>query len=186
MDRRSATAGDPLNSKQAGEQRRAVPPGERRKTQARRDLEFQAYREISSTAQSDGIFAMDACQIDDLPATALLDLIASHRVTAALYVAARLGIAELFAQGVNRPNELAQRTGTHGPSLLRLLNALVTIGICKKVGIQEYELTAIGEYLAGDTEQSLKSWALYEGEMLWRSWGGGWPTRFELERIWLN
>jgi hypothetical protein len=87
-------------------------------------------------------------------------------------VAARLGIAELLAQGVNRPNELAQRTGTHGPSLLRLLNALVTIGICKKIEIQQYELTAIGEYLAGDTEQSLKSWALYEGEMLWRSWGG--------------
>jgi hypothetical protein len=111
-------------------------------------------------------------RIDDPSVTALLDLIASHRVTAAISVAARLGIAELLRQGVNTPDQLARLTGTHEPSLQRLLDALVTIGICKNIGIHQFELTSIGEYLAGDTEQSLKPWALYEGEMLWRSWGG--------------
>src|SRR5258705_7820534 len=102
----------------------------------------------------------------------LLDLTGSHRITAAIYVAARLGIAELLAEGEKTPAELAKRTGAHERSLQRLLDALVTIGVCKKTGMEDFELTAIGEHLAGDAKQSLKPWAFYEGEMLWRSWGG--------------
>lgn len=47
----------------------------------------------------------------------------------AVYVAARLGIADLLADGSHTVSELAGMTGAHAPSLYRLLRALARIGI---------------------------------------------------------
>jgi SAM-dependent methyltransferase len=107
----------------------------------------------------------------DPSAIALFDLISSHRITAVIYVAARLGVADFLAEGPKTSSELAQRTGAHEPSLRRLLRALVSVGICRQIGESQFELTAIGRLLAAGEPQSLKSWALMEGERLWRSWG---------------
>src|SRR6266699_622847 len=43
------------------------------------------------------------------PSAALFDLIASQRITAAIYAAARLGIADLISDGARTPGELAKR-----------------------------------------------------------------------------
>jgi len=107
----------------------------------------------------------------DPSSNALLDLIASQRITAVIYVAARLGVADLLAEGAKTPRELAQRTGAHERSLRRLLRALITIGICKPVGTDQFALTPVGAPLASSAEPSLKVLALFEGEMLWQSWG---------------
>jgi len=105
-------------------------------------------------------------------AMALFDLIASHRITAVVYVAVRLGVADCLAEGPRTARELAHRTEAHEQSLRRLLRALVTIGVCRQVGPEQFELTPIGGHLAGSAEQSLKAWALFEGELLSRSWSG--------------
>ena len=60
----------------------------------------------------------------------LFDLIQSHRVTAVIYVAVKLGIAELLRDGPQTLGELAKATGADERSLGRLLTALSTIGIC--------------------------------------------------------
>jgi SAM-dependent methyltransferase len=96
----------------------------------------------------------------------------AQRTTAAVYVAARLGIADLIAQGVTTTAAIARRTGADRRSLARLLRALVTIGVCREVGRDRFELTAVGAHLAENANPSLKPYALFEGEMLWRSWGG--------------
>jgi hypothetical protein len=102
--------------------------------------------------------------------TALMDLIQSQRITAILYAAARLGIADLLAEGPATGERLAEQTGTHPPSLRRLLRALVTVGICENPREDNYELTAMGRLLAAGAEPSLKGWAIFEGQMLTRSW----------------
>lgn len=101
-----------------------------------------------------------------------MDLIASQRITAVIYVAARLRVADFLAAGPQASHELAQRTGAHEPSLRRLLRALVALGICKQVGGEQFELTAMGGHLVDTVSQSLKALVLFEGEMLLRSWGG--------------
>jgi SAM-dependent methyltransferase len=103
---------------------------------------------------------------------ALFDLMASHRITAVVYVAVRLGVADCLAEGPKTTREVADRTDAHQQSLQRLLRALITIGICKPVGADQFELTSMGKHLAGSAEQSLKAWALFEGELLSRSWSG--------------
>ena len=102
----------------------------------------------------------------------LLDLIQSHRVTAVIYVAAKLGIAELLCDGPKSISELAKATGADQHALGRLLTALSTVGVCSRAGEDRYSLTEIGAALNGAADHSFKSWAIFEGEMLSRSWNG--------------
>ena len=50
-------------------------------------------------------------------------LISSYWRTPAIYVAAKLGLADKIAAGADRPETLAAETGTHARSLYRLLGA---------------------------------------------------------------
>src|SRR5260370_15530611 len=102
----------------------------------------------------------------------LFDLIQSHRVTAGIDVAARLGIAELLRDGSRSRNELADATGADRHALGRLLTALSTVGVCARAGEDRYVLTEIGAALDGAADQSFKGWAIFEGEMLSKSWNG--------------
>ena len=63
------------------------------------------------------------------PNTRLLEMIQCTNVHQAIYVAAKLGIADLLADGVKSPDGLANATGTHSRSLFRVLRALASVGI---------------------------------------------------------
>jgi tRNA A58 N-methylase Trm61 len=102
----------------------------------------------------------------------LFDLIQSHRVTAVIYVAARLGLAELLRDGPLTLSELTKATDAHERSLGRLLSVLCTVGICERIRDGSYALTEVGAYLDGAAEQSFKAWTILEAEMLAKSWGG--------------
>jgi len=103
---------------------------------------------------------------------ALLDMIQSHRITALIYVAAKLGIADCLFGGAKSLDDLAEATGANRAALARLLMALRTIGICEPEGAEQYRLTETGAVLAGDAQPSCKAWAIFEGEMLSKSWNG--------------
>ena len=103
--------------------------------------------------------------------SALLDMMAGHRVTAVIYVAACLGIPDELVAGPRTSADLARRTGAHEPSLRRLLRALVTLDVCTESNQHAFELTALGRYLPGNARQSLKPWVLLEGGFLRHSWG---------------
>ena len=107
-----------------------------------------------------------------ISALKLFDLIQSHRVTAVIHVAVRLGIAELLRDGPQTPGQLAKATGADERALGRLLTALSTIGICKRTVEGSYALTEVGAGLDGEAEQSFKSWAIFEAEMLSKRWSG--------------
>jgi hypothetical protein len=107
----------------------------------------------------------------DQPSIKLLRLVQSQRVTAVIYVAAKLGIAELLRDGPRPLGELVEATGANKQALGRLLTALSTIGICT-VAEARYALTELGSYLDGGATQSLKNWAIFEGKFLAQSWIG--------------
>ena len=50
-------------------------------------------------------------------------MITAYMTSQVIYVAARLGIAELLQDGARSGDELARATGTHAPSLRRLLHS---------------------------------------------------------------
>ena len=54
-----------------------------------------------------------------LPALTLFDLIQSHRITAAIYVAVKLGLAEALRDGPQSPGSLSKATGAEAmPAML--------------------------------------------------------------------
>ena len=89
-----------------------------------------------------------------LSALRLFDLIQSHRVTAAIYVAARLGLAELLRDGPLALGQLAKATGADERALGRLLTALSSIGICSRSGEDRYA-SAVAAQLSSYTSSGL-------------------------------
>jgi len=63
------------------------------------------------------------------PPVAMLDMIKGFWVSRALYVAAKLGIPDLLRDEPKSSDDLAQATGTHAPSLYRVLRALDMLGV---------------------------------------------------------
>jgi hypothetical protein len=114
---------------------------------------------------------MAAPRRSDSSANVLLNLVDGHRVTAVIYVAARVGLADLLLEGPKSVPKLARLTDTHERSLLRLMWALVELAICTEASDGGFKLTEMGTYLAANSERSLKAWVLLEGGMLRASWG---------------
>ena len=102
----------------------------------------------------------------------LFDLVQSHRITAVIYVAAKLGIAELLRDGPRTTDDLAAATGADRGALSRLLRGLSAVGICSRERDGRYALTSMGTALDGEAGHSFKAWAIFEGEMLSDRWSG--------------
>src|SRR5712692_9413367 len=104
-------------------------------------------------------------------ASRLLGIIGASWMSQATYVAAQLHIPDLLADGPKTSAELANASGSHAPSLYRLLRALATLEICREREDGAFELTPMGALLRSDVPGSLRSWAIFWGGPDWPVWG---------------
>jgi len=103
---------------------------------------------------------------------ALTQMMMGYRVTQLIYVAAKLGIADLLRDGPRSVGELALATQTHERSLYRVLRALAGVGIFAADREGRFELTPLAELLQSGTASSQRAKILYFGDpMQWNSWG---------------
>ena len=107
----------------------------------------------------------------DPSSTVLRDMITGGWTSQAIYVAARLGIAELLAEGPRKCEELATSIGAHSGSLYRLMRGLTSLGLCTEASDGMFELTSLGSHLRAGVAGSVRSWALLWGGSLWPIWG---------------
>jgi hypothetical protein len=109
--------------------------------------------------------------MDESPPATLMRLIVGFQVSQAIHVAATLGIADLLAAGARPTDELAAETGTHEPSLYRLLRALAAVGVFHEEDGRRFSLTPMAELLRTDVPGSLHGWAAFIGRPYFReSW----------------
>jgi hypothetical protein len=101
--------------------------------------------------------------VPDPAADRLRELINGYQVSQALYVAATLGIADLLDGGPRSADELAAETGTHAPSLYRLLRALAAVRVFHEDGERRFSLTEVGDRLRSDAPGSQRGWAAFVG-----------------------
>lgn len=100
------------------------------------------------------------------------DLAASRWISAAVYAAATLGVADALAAGPRPVAAVAAATGTHPGAVRRLLRALVTVGLVEQADADAYALTPLGDLLRPDEPLSVhRSVALTLGPGAWRAWG---------------
>ena len=64
----------------------------------------------------------------------------------------------------------AEATGCHAPSLLRLLRAWVSLGLCRRRGDGCFALTPLGRWLDPAEADSLDAWARMRA-LRWNEWG---------------
>jgi hypothetical protein len=101
-----------------------------------------------------------------------MELSLSFWYTQAIYVAAKVGIADHLANGPRTPAELATATGMDAPSLFRLLRALSSIGIFAEDKRGRFSLTPMADSLRTDAPNSVRAVAIMAGEdWWWRAWG---------------
>jgi len=99
-------------------------------------------------------------------------MITAYMTSQVIYVAARLGIAELLQDGARSGDELARATGTHAPSLRRLLRGLAAVGVVDEIEPGRFELTSFGALLRPGVPGSVRNLALlFVDEPVWRAWG---------------
>jgi hypothetical protein len=101
----------------------------------------------------------------------LLQMFSSYWISQAIYVAAKLGIADLLAEGPKKVEDLATSTQTHPTSLYRLLRALASVGIFAEVNDTEFTLTPLAALLQKG-KGGMRSMVLHMGEKpSWNAWG---------------
>jgi SAM-dependent methyltransferase len=81
---------------------------------------------------------------DPPPHLVLLRMLSGYRISEAIYVAAKLGLADLLGDGARPSAELAKATGTHPPSLHRLMRLLASAGIFAEQEGGRFALTPVG------------------------------------------
>lgn len=112
----------------------------------------------------------------DVPAgdiARLRGLITQYFSSRALYAAAVLDVAGALAGGAKNIDDLASATGTHAPSLYRVLRVLASSGIFAERDDGRISNTPLSELLRTDVPGSLRDLVLLFGdETSWRSWEG--------------
>ena len=81
------------------------------------------------------------------PHAQLIEMATAHWVSRIVYVAAKLGVADHLADGARSAEELAGPTGTHAPSLYRLMRSLANVGVLTETAPRRFALTPLGEAL---------------------------------------
>lgn len=105
------------------------------------------------------------------PQLALFQMATGYWVSQAIYVAAKLGIADLLKDGARTSDELAQATATHAPTLYRALRALGSVGIFQEDEGGRFSLTPLSEPLQ-DGPNSARAMAIHLIEdASWQAWG---------------
>jgi O-methyltransferase/methyltransferase family protein len=108
----------------------------------------------------------------ELPQFAMLQMITGFWVSRAIYIAAKLGLADLVKDSSKTAVELARLTGTHSPSLYRALRALASVGVFADDGGGRFAQTPLSETLRSDTPGSLRAIAIVElGQERFPAWG---------------
>jgi hypothetical protein len=104
------------------------------------------------------------------PRRVLAQMLVGNQVQQAIYVAAKLGIADLLKSGPKDISELARAAGAHQDSLYRLLRALTGFGVFSELEPGWFALTPVAALL--ETGTSGCAFALWSGGVSYQVFGG--------------
>lgn len=106
------------------------------------------------------------------PQIAMLQMISGFWISRAIYIVAKLGIADHLAGGPKTAEEIAAATGTHSGAIYRIFRALSSVGVLTEEADQRFGLTPLSETLRTDAPGSLRAFATVElGEEHYPAWG---------------
>lgn len=105
------------------------------------------------------------------PQKAILQMASGYWVSQALYVAAKLGIADLLKDGSKCCDELAKTTGVNARALYRLMRGLASMGVFAEQEPDYFTLTPLAACLQSDIPGSMRAIVIMVGGEYYQSWG---------------
>ena len=93
-----------------------------------------------------------------------------YKLSQALYVVAKLGVADHLHSAGRSVDEVAEAVGAHRGALYRVLRTLASVGVFTEVEPQRFALTPMGECLRTDIPGSMRAQTILT-ELVWESWG---------------
>ena len=103
------------------------------------------------------------------PHVQLIQMSTAYWISRVVHVAATLNLADHLAAGAKTAEELATPTGTHPPSLYRLMRTLASLGLLTEAADQSFSLAPVGA--------ALQSGAPGSGRATVLTMGGEWASR---------
>lgn len=100
----------------------------------------------------------------------MMEMITRSILVQAVFVAARLGIADLLGSGAKTAEELSEATRAHPAALRRLLRALTGIGVVTDDG-ERFALTPLGESLRSGPHSVAEAALFFGKPSVWSAWG---------------
>jgi hypothetical protein len=101
----------------------------------------------------------------------MLELVTSYWLAQLVFVAARLGVADVLADGPLTAEAIAKRVGAHPPFLRRALRALASAGVFKEDARGRFRMTKLAETLRTGRPGSLRDFAMMiVAGYNWKSW----------------
>ncbi len=91
------------------------------------------------------------------PHAQLIEMSTAYWVSKVVYAAAKLGLADHLSEAPQSAAELSDATGTHAPSLHRLMRTLASVGILTEDDAQRFALTPLGAALKTGAPGSARS-----------------------------
>lgn len=98
------------------------------------------------------------------PDAQVLEIVAGAWTSVAVYIAAKLGIADLLADGPRSSEYLAVATSTDAPSLYRVLRAVASVGIFSEADGKTFSNTPMSETLRSDHPNTVRDLVIWVNE----------------------
>lgn len=106
------------------------------------------------------------------PEETLTGLLMGSLATQSLYVAAKLGVADLLKDGPKEVEIIAKEVDADANALYRILRALASFGVFEEEAGRVFKLNPTAARLCSDAPGSLRDAAIFNGEdWHWQVWG---------------
>src|ERR1700677_3462355 len=90
----------------------------------------------------------------------LAEMLSGYWLSQAIYVAAKLGLADLIHESPRTAEELAERTQMHAHSMYRLLRALASVDVFREDDTHRFAMTPTADLLRDNVPGSQRAMAL--------------------------
>ena len=101
----------------------------------------------------------------------LLEMMYGYQKSQALFVAAKLGIADILSNGSKTADELAKATGVDSRSIYHLMRSLISVGVFSTEDNDKFQLNPMGKHLLTGTSDSLRGTVMAMGDEGYQAWG---------------
>ena len=98
------------------------------------------------------------------PQAIILQMAMGPLVSQALGVVARLGIPDHLATGERHVDDIAAETGTHAPSIYRILRTLASTGVFAETSLRTFVNTPASDVLRSDVPGSMRNVMIFMAE----------------------